>query len=146
MRQDRDVTPQTSDVAASRRSTTAAAGPAVASRRAREAIGVASLFVIVTLLTLLVLGGIGPLRAVMALVFAVFVPGWAVVSNLRGTGQGQVALAVALSLAILGLVATALLWAHFWHPVGLGEVECVVAAGLVVVSLFRRDRSRRSEG
>ncbi len=118
---------------------------AVASLTIRQALDVASLFVIVTLLTVLLLGGSGPLRAVMALLFTVFVPGWGVVSNLHGRRQGHVALAIVLSLAILGLVATTLLWAHFWRPIGLGEVECVIAAGLIGVSLFRRDRAGRSE-
>ena len=137
------MTPGTTDGAASRAVTAVVDGPTVASRPVRDALDVASLFVIVTLLTLLLLGGSSPLRAVMALAFTVFVPGWAVVSNLRITRQVHVALAVVLSLAILGLVATVLLWAHYWHPVGLGEVECFIAFGLIVVSLFRRGRSRR---
>ena len=47
-----------------------------------------------------------------------------------------------LSLAALALVATATLWAHMWHPVGLFEVEALLSLVGLAVGIVRRRGSR----
>jgi uncharacterized membrane protein len=124
----------------------ALAPPTAAAPRVHDVMDIGSLFVAVALFTVLVAGGTSAVRDVTGAAFTVFVPGWAVVSNLTTLRRPYAGLAVVLSLALLALVATVTLWAHLWHPVGLAEVECVVASALLVLSLVRRGRARRSGG
>ena len=78
-------------------------------------------------------------RAVAALIFVVFVPGRSVVANWPTIAtRSHVAVSVLFSLALLTLGATAALWGHFWHPLGLLEAECVVTAGVLVAGILRR--------
>lgn len=111
--------------------------------RVHDALDVASLFAGVALFTVLVAGGTSVLRAVTGVAFTVFVPGWAVLSNVAILRRTHAGLAVVLSLALLALVATVTLWARAWHPLGVAEVECAAASGVLVLSLVRRGRRRR---
>jgi len=77
-------------------------------------------------------GSSGMLRIVLALAFAFFVPGRAIVTNWPAMARwSEFGMPVVLSLAVLTLAATVALWAHAWHPLGLFQAE----AGLSVVAL-----------
>lgn len=84
------------------------------------------------------------LRLLLTLAFAFFVPGRAIISNWpRLAGWSEVAMSMVFSLAVLTLLATAMLWAHFWHPLGLFQVEAwLTVAGLCVGMERRRTRVR----
>jgi uncharacterized membrane protein len=80
-------------------------------------------------------------RAVVGVAFALFVPGRAIVSNWPSLAvRPHVALSILFSLSTLTFVATVTLWLNYWHPLGLLEVESVVAVVALVVGLVRRRR------
>ena len=86
-------------------------------------------------------------RAVVGVVFALYVPGRAIVSNWpRMAARSQLAAPVLFSLSILTLLATLTLWAGQWHPLGLLEVECVVVGITLFAALWRRRRADRLAG
>lgn len=65
----------------------------------------------------------------LALAFVLFVPGGAVVGNLRlGSPAAELSAAMALSLAIVIGVAEAMLWVHAWDP---DVAQLVIAAGCI---------------
>jgi uncharacterized membrane protein HdeD (DUF308 family) len=95
----------------------------------------------VGLLGLVVEGATGPARVLLALAFAFFAPGRAIVSNWpRFAYWSEYGMSIVLSLAVLTLLATATLWAHQWHPVGLFEIEAPVTAAALVAGVIRRHR------
>jgi uncharacterized membrane protein len=101
----------------------------------------AGIVISVGLVGLVAGGATGILRIVLALAFALFVPGRAVVTNWpRLAHWSQFAMSMILSLAILALVATVALWVHAWHPVGLFEAEAGLSAAAVVAGMARRHR------
>jgi hypothetical protein len=62
----------------------------------------------------------GPLGVLVALAFATFVPGWAILDWLPlGYGVSRLALAVAMSLTICTATAQVLLWVGLWAPVAM---------------------------
>ena len=81
-------------------------------------------------------------RAVAAFAFILFVPGRSVVTHWPAiAAHSHVAVSVLFSLALTALLATAAIWAHFWHPLGLLEAECVVTAGVLILGIMRRRRA-----
>ena len=104
-----------------------------------EVIDLASLAVIVALAALVGLAVMGPVRAVLALLFFTFVPGWAVVTNWTSAARiSRVALSVLLSLAICTAVATTALWLRIWPPIALFYVTASACAVAITRSLLRR--------
>lgn len=98
----------------------------------------ACLLVSVALITILGVGGRSAVRDVVAVLFTVFVPGRAIATQWPAMARhAPVATSVILSLTLLALLATVTLWLHFWHPLGLAEVEAVVAAVALAVQLVR---------
>ena len=101
-------------------------GP-VASGRAwqvGDALDLLAALIAVALIILAFRGWTGPPRALLALGFAFFVPGRAIVTNWRQTaGWSEVAMPMLFSLAVLTLAAMVTLWAHFRHPLGFFQVE-----------------------
>jgi peptidoglycan/LPS O-acetylase OafA/YrhL len=95
------------------------------------------------LLTLSYTGESGLPRVLLALGFAFFVPGRAMVANWpRMAIWSELAMSVVLSLALLTLLATVTLWAHVWNPMALFRVEAWLSlAGLCLASV-RRNRHR----
>jgi hypothetical protein len=82
-------------------------------------------------------------RILLALGFAFFVPGRAIVSNWHRTARwSPTAMSMVLSLAILALLATVTLWAHFWHPLGLFESEAWLSLAALTIGTVRRSRHR----
>jgi uncharacterized membrane protein len=106
----------------------------------------ASIVISVGLIGLVAEGAVGIPRILLALAFAFFVPGRAVVTNWpRLARWSQFAMSMILSLTILTLLATATLWAHAWHPVGIFEVEACISAIAVVAGMARRHRGSRED-
>jgi len=84
-------------------------------------------------------------RAVVGVVFALYVPGRSIVSNWpRLAARSNLAASVLFSLSILMLVSTLTLWAGYWHPLGLLEIECVAAGLALFTALLRRRRADRT--
>jgi uncharacterized membrane protein len=84
-------------------------------------------------------------RAVVGVLFAFYVPGRSIVSNWPAmAARSNVAASVLFSLTILTLLATATLWAGYWHPLGLLQFEAAAAGALLVIALVRRRRADRA--
>jgi uncharacterized membrane protein len=106
----------------------------------------AAIVVAVGLAGLVVEGGSGIARVLLALAFASFVPGRAVVSNWpRLARWSEFGMSVVLSLAIMTLVAMVALWAHAWHPLGLFLIEAVLSAMALVAGMLRRHQRAGDE-
>jgi hypothetical protein len=58
--------------------------------------------------------------------------------------RSNVAASVLFSLSILTLLATVTLWASYWHPLGLLELECVAAGVGLFTALLRRRRASQA--
>jgi hypothetical protein len=88
-------------------------------------------------------GWSGPARLLLALGFAFFVPGRAIVTNWRQTADwSEVGMPMLFSLALLTLVAMVTLWAHYWHPLGLFQVEAGLSLAALGIGMVRRHRRR----
>jgi uncharacterized membrane protein len=114
------------------------AGPLSPLRDLLDAVGIAAS---VGLIGLVIERADGPARILLALAFAFFVPGRAIVSNWpRFAYWSEFGMSIVLSLAVLTLLATVTLWAHEWHPVGMFEIEASLSALALVGSMIRRHR------
>jgi hypothetical protein len=97
----------------------------------------------VALIVLVARGWTGPPRLLLALGFAFFVPGRAIVTNWRQTADwSEVAMPMLFSVALLTLVAMVALWAHYWHPLGLFQVEAGLSLAALGIGMVRRHRRR----
>lgn len=97
----------------------------------------------VGLITLTYAGRSGLPRILLALGFAFFVPGRAIVTNWPRAAQwSEAALSMVLSVAVLTLFATITLWAHLWHPLELLVVEAVASLAGLSLGIARRHRRR----
>ena len=112
----------------------------------RDLLDAAGLAISVGLIGLVIGGGTGLARILLALAFAFFVPGRAIVANWpRFSYWSEFGMSMVLSLAVLTLVATVTLWAHAWHPVGLFEIEALLSSMALVASMIRRHRGPETE-
>lgn len=105
-----------------------------------EVLDLLAALVAVVLLVLAVADRVGAARTLFTLVFALFVPGRAIVSNWpRMANWSDIGMSIALSLGVLTLLATVTLWARVWHPLGLFQLEAAASlAGLGIAVLRRR--------
>jgi len=88
-------------------------------------------------------GSSGAPRIVLALAFAFFVPGRAIVTNWPAMARwSEFGMPIILSLAVLTLAATAALWAHLWHPLGLFQAEAGLSLIALVLGMLRRSAGR----
>ena len=120
-------------------------GPAVPGRawQVGDALDLLAALIAVALIVLVARGWTGPPRLLLALGFAFFVPGRAIVTNWRQTADwSEVAIPMLFSLALLTLVAMVALWAHYWHPLGLFQVEAVLSLAALGIGMVRRHRHR----
>ncbi len=120
-------------------------GSAVSGRawQVGDALDLLAALIAVALIVLVARGWTGPPRLLLALGFAFFVPGRAIVTNWRQTADwSEVAMPMLFSLAILTLVSMVTLWAHYWHPLGLFQVEAVLSLAALGIGMVRRHRHR----
>jgi uncharacterized membrane protein len=97
----------------------------------------------VALVVLDALNFTGPVRVLLALVFAFFVPGRATVSNWpRMANWSGIGMSVVLSLGFVALLATIMLWARYWHPLGLFSLEAILSLIGLGVAIIRRRRGQ----
>ena len=95
------------------------------------------------LLALSYLGESGLPRILLALGFAFFVPGRAIVTNWpRMASWSKVAMPMVLSLALLTLLATITLWAHVWKPMDLFQAEAWLSVAGLCLGIVRRNTHR----
>lgn len=95
----------------------------------------------VGLLALSYLGESGLPRLLLALGFAFFVPGRAIVTNWpRMASWSEATMPMVLSLALLTLLATIALWAHVWKPLDLFQVEAWLSLAGLGLGIARRNR------
>ena len=88
-------------------------------------------------------GWSGPPRLLLTLAFTFFVPGRAIVTNWHRTARwSEVAISMAVSLAVLALAATITLWIHLWHPVALFQFEAWLSLVALTIGIVRRSRHR----
>jgi hypothetical protein len=81
-------------------------------------------------------------RTLLALGFAFFVPGRAIVSNWpQMESWSKLAIPMVFSLALLALLATTTLWAGVWHPMVLFQVEAWLSIAGLCLAMARRNRS-----
>jgi hypothetical protein len=86
-----------------------------------------------------------PLRPALVIGFVAICPGMAIVRLLRlDSILIELALAIAVSLALAGLLASALVYAGLWSPNVVLELLVVIAVGGLVLGLRQR-RSRVSQ-
>jgi uncharacterized membrane protein len=106
-----------------------------------ELLDLVAVLVAMGLLLLAFLDTGGVVRLLLALVFAFFVPGRAIVSNWpRMANWSDMGMSIALSLAVLVVFSTCSLWARFWHPLGLFQLEAVLSLIGLGVAIARRRR------
>ena len=109
-----------------------------AARRA-EVLDLLAVVIGAGLIVLVVLKGPTLPRILLTLGFTFFVPGRAIMTHWpRLARWSQVGMSIVFSLGALTLIAMIVLWAHYWHPVGLFEVEAVISLVLLAVGLGRR--------
>jgi hypothetical protein len=97
----------------------------------------------ISLLALSYVGESGLLRILLALGFAFFVPGRAIVTNWRPMASwSEVTMPMVLSLALLTLLATITLWAHVWKPMDLFQAEAWLSLAGLCLGIARRNRRR----
>lgn len=103
--------------------------------------------VAVGLLVLVSAHGAGLPRLLLTLVFALFVPGRAIVSNWpRMALWSGAAMPIVFSLAIVTLLAMVTLWAGAWHPLSLFQGEAWLSIGGLCVGAVRRRGLQRRTG
>jgi hypothetical protein len=84
---------------------------------------------------------IGVARLLFTLVFTFFVPGRTIVSNWpRMASWSDVGMSIVLSLATLTFLSTVSLWARFWHPLGLFQIEALLSLIGLGIGIARRRR------
>jgi uncharacterized membrane protein len=106
-----------------------------------EVLDIASIVVAVILILLVAANTGGLLRSLLTLLFTFFVPGRAIVSNWRRMADWSgIGMSIAVSLALLVVLATVSLWVHYWHPLGLFQLEAFLSLIGLGAALVRRRR------
>jgi hypothetical protein len=88
----------------------------------------------------------GPVRFVLGLILGCFIPGWSLVGLLKiGNAWLEFSLTVAVSLALLMVIAQILITTNNWHLLVLEEVTCAVCLPSLIWQSLGRPRLRRQE-
>ena len=112
-----------------------------AARRA-ETLDVLAAVVAVALLALVAVDASGPLRILLVLAFTFFVPGRAIVTNYpRMARWSDLGTSIVVSIGVLAFLATVTLWARYWHPLGLFQIEAVLSLAGLAIGIVRRRRN-----
>jgi hypothetical protein len=115
--------------------------------RLGEVLDLSAALITIGLLALTYTGESGLPRILLALGFAFFVPGRAIVTNWpRMASWSEVAVPMVLSLALLTLLATLTLWGHVWKPIDLFQAEAWVSLAGLGFGVARRNWPRQSAG
>ena len=109
-----------------------------------DMLDVTAIVLSVSLVALVFVGWSGPLRVLLTVAFAFFVPGRAIVGNWPRMGQwSEAAMSMVLSLAVLVILTTFMLWIHSWHPLGLFQVVAGLSLIGLIIGMARRRRRTR---
>ena len=112
--------------------------------RQADILDVTAIVLSVLLVALVFVGWSGPLRVLLTVAFAFFVPGRAIVGNWPRMGQwSEAAMSMVLSLAVLVLLTTVMLWIHAWHPLGLFQAVAGLSLVGLIIGMARRHRRTR---
>ena len=112
--------------------------------RQADMLDMTAIVLAVLLVALVFVGWSGPLRVLLTVAFAFFVPGRAIISNWPRMGQwSEAAISMVLSLAVLVLLTTVMLWIHSWHPLGLFQVVAGLSLVGLIIGMARRRRRTR---
>ncbi len=112
-----------------------------AARRA-ETLDVLAAVVAGGLLVLVTANASGPLRILLVLAFTFFVPGRAIITNYpRMARWSDLGTSIVVSIGVLAFLATVALWARFWHPLGLFQIEAVLSLAGLTIGIVRRRRN-----
>ena len=104
-----------------------------------DALDLLAALVALSLIELVDIGWSGPLRVLLALGFAFFVPGRAVISHWPFLARwSEIGMPVVFSLAVLTPLAMIALWAHVWHPLGLFQIEAWISLAGLIAGIARR--------
>jgi uncharacterized membrane protein len=115
-----------------------------ARRKPRAIISLTLVMVDLVLLGMTVCGVHGPGRLVLGLILGFLIPGWALVGLLKlGNAWLEVSLTLAVSLALLMVVAQILITANTWHLVAFEDVVCVACLPSLVWQSQGRPIRRR---
>ena len=107
-----------------------------------EALDVLAAAVAVALLAMVQENAAGLARVLLVLVFTFFVPGRAIITNFpRMARWSELGASMLVSLGVLAFLATVALWAHFWHPLGLFQVEAVLSLAGLAAGIVQRRRN-----
>jgi len=121
-------------------------GHADSASQLSDALDLLAALIAMGLLALTLAGRSGLPRLLLALAFLSYVPGRAIVSNWPLFARwAEAAVSMIFSLVVLGLLATATLWAHFWHPNGLFQAEAALSLAGLALGAARRHAHRPSE-
>jgi hypothetical protein len=101
---------------------------------ARRLISRVLLLVDLAVFFMTIVDGHGVLRYVLGLVLGVVIPGWSVVGLLKLNNAAlEIALTIAVSLAMVMVAAQILVTLKLWHPLVLEEFTCLLCAPALVV-------------
>jgi hypothetical protein len=118
-------------------------GHADAATQLSDALDLLGALIAVGLLALTLAGRTGAPRLILALAFLCYVPGRAIVSNWPLFARwAEAGMSMILSVTILGLVASAALWGHYWHPEGLFQAEAALSLAGLALGVARRHGHR----
>jgi hypothetical protein len=107
--------------------------------RQGNALDATAIVLSVCLIALIFADRYGPLRVLLTLGFAFFVPGRAIVGNWPRMGRwSEAAMSMVFSIAVLIILTTVMLWIHAWHPLGLFLVVAALSLVALIVSMARR--------
>ena len=109
--------------------------------RPADLLDVTAIVLSIVLVALVFVGWSGPLRVLLTVAFAFFVPGRAIVGNWPRMGQwSEAAMSMVLSLAVLVILTSVMLWVHAWHPLGLFQAVAGLSLVGLIISMARRRR------
>jgi hypothetical protein len=107
-----------------------------------EALDVLAAAVAVALLAMVQVNASGLPRILLVLGFTFFVPGRAIITNFpRMARWSELGASMLVSLGVLAFLATVSLWAHYWHPLGLFQVEAVLSLAGLAAGIVQRRRN-----
>lgn len=119
------------------------AGNRLAQYQIRRSISAALLLADLAVLVLTVMDVHGVARFILGLILGLVTPGWSIIGLLKLHDAAlEIALAVAVSLALLLVVAQVMMTVHAWHPIVLQEVVCLICIPPLGIQVGRVRRSR----